>query len=77
MSDIEVAPVPLDDPWMRDSGPTLVRRGDGALAALPGGLVDRRPRRDHASTDFLNVSGRKKMPRTKVAPATTIGYQSP
>jgi agmatine deiminase len=30
--DVDVAPVPLDDPWMRDSGPTFVRRDDGALA---------------------------------------------
>jgi agmatine deiminase len=31
-TDIEVIPMPIDDPWMRDSGPTFVRRGDGALA---------------------------------------------
>jgi agmatine deiminase len=31
-TDIEVIPMPIDDPWMRDSGPTFVRRGDGDLA---------------------------------------------
>jgi len=29
---IEVIPLPIDDPWMRDSGPTFLRRGDGAIA---------------------------------------------
>ena len=29
---VEVLPMPIDDPWMRDSGPTFVRRSDGALA---------------------------------------------
>jgi agmatine deiminase len=27
-ADIEVISMPLDDPWMRDSGPTFVKRGD-------------------------------------------------
>ncbi len=31
-ADIEVIPLPIDDPWMRDSGPTFVTRSDGALA---------------------------------------------
>jgi agmatine deiminase len=31
-SGVEVLPLPIDDPWMRDSGPTFVRRSDGALA---------------------------------------------
>ena len=30
--DIEVIPLALDDPWMRDSGPTFLKRGDGATA---------------------------------------------
>ena len=29
---IEVVPLPIDDPWMRDSGPTFLTRGDGAMA---------------------------------------------
>jgi agmatine deiminase len=29
---IEVIPMPIDDPWMRDSGPTFLKRADGALA---------------------------------------------
>jgi agmatine deiminase len=32
-SGVEVLPIPIDDPWMRDGGPTFVRRGEGALAA--------------------------------------------
>jgi agmatine deiminase len=31
-ADIEVIPLPIDDPWMRDSGPTFLKRGDGATA---------------------------------------------
>lgn len=30
--DIEVIPLAIDDPWMRDSGPTFLTRGDGAQA---------------------------------------------
>lgn len=30
-ADIEVIPLPIDDPWMRDSGPTFLARGDGAM----------------------------------------------
>jgi agmatine deiminase len=30
-ADIEVIPLPIDDPWMRDSGPTFLRRADGAV----------------------------------------------
>ena len=29
---VEVVPLPIDDPWMRDSGPTFLTRGDGAIA---------------------------------------------
>jgi agmatine deiminase len=29
-SDIELVELPIDDPWMRDSGPTFLARGDGA-----------------------------------------------
>jgi len=28
---IELIPIPIDDPWMRDSGPTFLARGDGTL----------------------------------------------
>jgi agmatine deiminase len=31
-ADIDVIPLALDDPWMRDSGPTFLKRGDGAAA---------------------------------------------
>ena len=31
-ADIEVIPLPIDDPWMRDSGPTFLTRSDGAMA---------------------------------------------
>ncbi len=31
-TDIEVISIPIDDPWMRDSGPTFLRGGEGALA---------------------------------------------
>jgi agmatine deiminase len=31
-ADIEVIPLPIDDPWMRDSGPTFLNGGDGAIA---------------------------------------------
>ena len=29
---IELIPFPIDDPWMRDSGPSFLTRGDGARA---------------------------------------------
>src|SRR5271165_2999993 len=29
---IDFIPFPIDDPWMRDSGPTFLTRGDGARA---------------------------------------------
>ena len=29
--DIEVIPIPIDDPWMRDSGPSFLTRGKGAI----------------------------------------------
>ena len=29
---IELIPIPIDDPWMRDSGPCFLTRGDGARA---------------------------------------------
>jgi agmatine deiminase len=31
-ADIEVIPLSIDDPWMRDSGPSFLARGDGAIA---------------------------------------------
>jgi agmatine deiminase len=31
-ADIEVISLPLDDPWMRDSGPTFLTRADGGTA---------------------------------------------
>ncbi len=31
-TDIECIAIPIDDPWMRDSGPTFLVRGDGTLA---------------------------------------------
>jgi agmatine deiminase len=31
-ADIELVPFPIDDPWMRDSGPTFLTRADGARA---------------------------------------------
>lgn len=31
-ADIEMIALPIDDPWMRDSGPTFLTRADGALA---------------------------------------------
>jgi agmatine deiminase len=31
-ADIEVIPMAIDDPWMRDSGPTFLTRADGAKA---------------------------------------------
>ena len=31
---VQVAPYPLDDSWMRDIGPSFVRRSDGALAGV-------------------------------------------
>lgn len=31
---VEILPAPLDDAWMRDIGPTFVRRADGALRAV-------------------------------------------
>jgi agmatine deiminase len=31
-ADIEVVPLAIDDPWMRDSGPTFLTRAGGALA---------------------------------------------
>jgi agmatine deiminase len=31
---VEVLELPIDDAWMRDSGPTFVRRADGALAGI-------------------------------------------
>jgi agmatine deiminase len=31
-ADIDVIALPIDDPWMRDSGPTFLKRGDGATA---------------------------------------------
>jgi agmatine deiminase len=30
--DVEVIALPIDDPWMRDSGPAFLTRGDGAMA---------------------------------------------
>jgi agmatine deiminase len=33
-SDVEVLPVPIDDSWMRDSGPIFVRNGEGRVAAV-------------------------------------------
>jgi len=30
--DVEIVPLPIDDPWMRDSGPTFLTRGDGQSA---------------------------------------------
>jgi agmatine deiminase len=30
-SDIEVIPLPIDDPWMRDSGPSFLTRGKGNI----------------------------------------------
>ena len=31
-ADIEIIPVPIDDPWMRDSGPTFLAGADGRRA---------------------------------------------
>ena len=31
---IDVVPVPLDDAWLRDAGPTFVHQDDGSLAAV-------------------------------------------
>jgi agmatine deiminase len=31
-ADIEIIPFPIDDPWMRDSGPTFLARADGTHA---------------------------------------------
>ncbi len=31
---VEVLPIPIDDSWMRDSGPIFVRDGNGQLAAV-------------------------------------------
>lgn len=31
-ADIEIIPFPIDDPWMRDSGPTFLSRDDGTHA---------------------------------------------
>ncbi|MEV7395936.1 agmatine deiminase family protein [Aeromicrobium sp. NPDC092404] len=33
-ADIELLPVPLDDAWMRDMGPTFVRGTDGSVAGV-------------------------------------------
>lgn len=33
-ADIEVVEAPLDDAWLRDSGPTFVHRADGGLVAV-------------------------------------------
>lgn len=35
---VEVLPVPVDDLWLRDSGPVFVRTGDGGLAGLDLGF---------------------------------------
>src|SRR5262249_3501420 len=32
--DIEIIPVPLNEAWLRDSGPSFVRRADGTLAGV-------------------------------------------
>src|ERR1044072_9775837 len=31
---VEVLPIPIDDSWMRDSGPIFVRNDDGEIAAV-------------------------------------------
>jgi agmatine deiminase len=33
-AEIELLPLPFDEPWMRDMGPSFVKRADGAVAAV-------------------------------------------
>src|SRR5262245_27506167 len=33
-AEIELLPLPFDEPWMRDMGPSFVKRSDGAVAAV-------------------------------------------
>jgi agmatine deiminase len=33
-ADIEILALPFDEPWMRDMGPSFVKRADGAVAAV-------------------------------------------
>ena len=62
-ADIEIVPVPIDDPWMRDSGPTFLTGADGRRAGTAwrfnawGGKVSEYADNARLAGRVLNLGG--------------------